>query len=86
MDLAVPIAERGQSAIPFLLQKLTSKPDSIAVRDILLIFETMAGKRIYDVKSDAKVMAVLRSSISGMKGGPWKSTCIKGLKRIEDRK
>jgi hypothetical protein len=41
MELAGPIAERGGEAVPFLLNKLNVDKGDIAVRDILLIFETM---------------------------------------------
>lgn len=38
MDLADPIAERGATAVPFLVDKLNSESADIAVRDIVLIF------------------------------------------------
>ena len=86
MDLANPIAERGATAVPFLLDRLNSKPDDIAVRDILLILETMATSKSYEVKSDTALMATLTSSVSGMKDHGWQDVCSKMLQRIKDAK
>ena len=85
-DLANPIAERGATAVPFLLSRLNSKPDDIAVRDILLIFETMAASKSYEVKSDAALMVTLTSSVSRMKDHGWRDVCQKILQRIKDAK
>ena len=82
MGLAEPIAERGASAIPFLLAKLNTKHDDSTVIDILLIFQTMTWKKSYDVKGDRKVMAALRTSISGMKSEFWRSSCSRRLQEI----
>lgn len=85
MSLADPIAERGATAVPFLLDQLNSHPDDdIALRDILLIFETMATSKSYDVRSDASLMTTLTSRVSGMKGTLWQDNCIKMLQRIKD--
>src|SRR4051812_34884047 len=56
LGLAKPIAERGRTAVPFLLEKLNSNPDDITVRDALQIFETMSSTKSYEVKSDLPVM------------------------------
>jgi hypothetical protein len=84
MGLAEPIAERGAAAMPFLLDRLNSKPDDITVRDILLIFDTMATSKSYEVKSDAELMATLKSRVSGMKEHGWQDVCSKQLQRIKD--
>ncbi len=84
MDLANPIAERGATAVPFLLDQLNSKPDDITLRDILLIFERMANSKSYDVKSDAALMTTLASRVSGMKDHGWQETCLKSLRYIKD--
>lgn len=82
MDLADPIAEQGAKAVPFLLDQLNSESHDIAVRDILLIFETMATSKSYDVKSDSVLMNALSSKVSAMKDEEWKSICLKMLQRI----
>lgn len=82
MDLANPIAEKGATAVPFLLDQLNSKSDDITVRDILLIFETMATSKSYNVKSDAALMSVLTERVSTMKDEGWKDNCLKMLDRI----
>jgi hypothetical protein len=86
MFLADPIAERGTAAVPFLLDQLNAHPDDITLRDILLIFETMATSKSYDVRSDASLMTTLTSRVSGMKGTLWQDNCIKMLQRIKDSK
>ena len=86
MDLAIPIAERGRTAIPFLLTQLDSQADNITIRDILWIFARMASSRSYDVKSDAALMATLISRVSGMKHKGWQSMSFKELQRIKDDK
>lgn len=84
MDLADPIAERGGTAVPFLLDQLNSQPDDITLRDTLLIFETMANSKSYDVESDAALMTTLASRVSMMKDPAWQGTCLKNLQRIRD--
>jgi hypothetical protein len=42
MELAEPIAEKGATAIQFLVTRLNLKTDDVTVRDVLLILETMA--------------------------------------------
>jgi hypothetical protein len=86
MELAGPIAERGASAVPFLMDQLRASADDIAVRDILLIFETMEASGSYNVKADTTLMGVLTSKVSGMKDKDWQAICLKELQRIEDSK
>lgn len=50
MGLAIPIAERGASAVPFLIDQLKAGSDDVAVRDILLIFEMLEASGSYNVK------------------------------------
>ena len=83
MGLADPIAERGAAAIPFLLRQLDSKADDLAIRDILMIFATMAYSKSYDVKSDEPLMTMLASKVSGMKDKEWQEICLKMLQRIK---
>ena len=84
MDLAEPIAEKGATAVPFLVEQLNSESHDIAVRDILLIFATMASSKSYDVKSDSVLMSALSSKVSAMKDKDWKDICSKMLHRIRD--
>jgi hypothetical protein len=84
MELADPIAERGATAVPFLVEQLNAKPDDIAIRDTLLIFETMARSGRYDLKSDTPLMTALASRVSGMKDKDWQAICLKKLKRIRE--
>ena len=84
MDLAEPIAEKGATAVPFLVEQLNSESHDIAVRDSLLIFATMASSKSYDVKSDSVLMSALSSKVSAMKDKDWKDICSKMLQRIRD--
>ena len=84
MDLAGPIAEKGATAIPFLLTQLDSKADDLAIRDILMLFATMAHSKNYDVKSDKTLMTMLTSKVSGMKDKEWQGICSKMLERINE--
>jgi hypothetical protein len=49
MELAKPLAERGDTAIPFLYAQLRRAADDQTLRDILLVFETMTRLRTYDL-------------------------------------
>jgi len=82
MELAGPLAERGASAVPFLVDQLKASADDIAVRDILLIFERMGASGRYSVKADTALMGVLTPKVSGMKDKDWQATCLKMLQRI----
>ena len=83
VDLADPIAERGAAAVPFLVEQLKSRTDDLTVRDILLIFETMARLKSYDVKGDAALMNLLASKVAGVKHKEWRSVCFEMLQRIK---
>ncbi|WP_035349500.1 hypothetical protein [Edaphobacter aggregans] len=83
-ELARPIAERGASAVPFLTDQLNASADDIAIRDILLIFESMEASGSYDVRANAALMGVLTSKVSGMKDKDWQAICRKMLQRIKD--
>ena len=84
IGLAKAIAERGASAVPFLVRQLDSKPDDIAVRDLLEIFETMANSKSYAVSQDPALMATLEAKVSEMRDREWQAICRKMLKRIKD--
>ncbi len=81
--LAKPIAERGATAIPFLLKKLNAEPDDTTVRDILLIFQEMAFSKSYDVKADAVLMGTLDTRVTAMKDKEWQSVCSRMLRSIK---
>jgi hypothetical protein len=83
MELAKPLAERGETAIPFLHAQLRRAADDQTLRDILLVFETMIRLRTYDLKSNGPLMADLRSKVSDLKNRPWGEACRQMLHRIE---
>jgi hypothetical protein len=85
MGLAVPIADRGASAVPFLFNRLRESTDDLEVRDILLILETMAARRTYDVASDAMLMNILTNKVERASDMGWRDIDQKTLRRIQDR-
>lgn len=84
LELANPIAQRGVSAIPFLLRQLKSSTDEFAVRDILLILRAMVRFKKYDVKRDATLMDVLEKRVSEMKDIGWQAFCREKLDNIKN--
>lgn len=83
MELANPIADKGAAAVPFLMNKLEFSKDDLAVRDILLVLETMVRFKTYDVKNDASLMKALSKRISQMRTEYWRSSCQKDLERLK---
>jgi hypothetical protein len=86
MGLALPIAERGAAAVPFLMDQLKNSHDDITVRDILLVFEMMQASGSYKVSTDGSVMDLMSVKTSGMKDKEWQTICLKQLQRIKEYK
>jgi hypothetical protein len=84
MELALPIAERGRAALPFLTEQLKASKDDVEVRDLLLVFERMDSIGAYKVHDDPHLITLLTSRISEMKDPGWRDTSLKMLHRIED--
>jgi len=83
LALAKPIAERGATAIPFLMQQLNAEPSDTTTRDLLLIFQEMAYSKSYDVKADAALMNKLNARVTEIKDKEWQSVCSKMLHNIK---
>jgi len=81
-NLAVPIAERGSGAIPFLKSRLETEHDDFSIRDILRIIEEMKWSKSYDVKGDEALIRILKSMVDGMRDKEWQSICTKMLNAI----
>jgi hypothetical protein len=81
-DLAIPIAERGAGAVPFLMTKLESEQDDFAVRDILRIVEEMTLKKTYDAKADEGLMHTLSRRVNTMRDQEWRAISAKMLDQI----
>jgi len=84
MELAEPIAEKGATAIPYLVIQLNLKTDDVTIRDILLILETMARSGSYDVKSNSTLMATIGSKVGEMKNDQWRTIGVEMLQHIRD--
>lgn len=84
MDLADPIADKGAEAVPFLVEQLKATKEDLAVRDLLLIFETMAKSKSYNVRDDRTLMTTLDSKISEMKDKGWQDSALKMQRRIQN--
>ena len=85
MDMAIPIAERGSSAVPFLLRQLETDQSDLAARDIEFIFSRMAQMTTYAVTSDEEVLATLTARVTKMKDRGWRDITSKMLKDIQKR-
>ena len=80
--LAMPIAERGVEALPFIMKQLDSDRSDLTLRDNLQILADMADMKTYDVKSDASVMTILESRILTVT--TWQSSCQRLLRIIKE--
>jgi|SRR5579859_7598402 len=67
LQLATPIAEKGSSAIPFLLQQLRSDKDELAVRDILYLLREMMSMNTFDARKDPILMQTLSDRVRELK-------------------
>lgn len=83
LDLAKPIAERGATAVPFLLKQLDAHSDDTTVRDLLAIFQEMELSKSYEVKADSALMDKLDIRVQAIKDNEWRAICSKMLRRIK---
>lgn len=81
MELADPFAKQGRTMVPFLLKKLETEDDDIAVRNIVLIFEWMSIYKAYDVKSDQNLMGILSKKVDAMES--WKDDALRMMAEIK---
>jgi hypothetical protein len=65
--LADPIAEKGNSVMPFLTGKLNAAPDDVTVHDILIILWRMHSLNTFDVRQDMTVMHFLEVRVPKIK-------------------
>ena len=84
MDLADPIAERGATAVPFLIRQLKIEQDDLATRDILLIFNRMARLKAYDVRADKVLMETLSANVAKMRDDGWRHIAQRSLDEIKN--
>jgi hypothetical protein len=83
LNLAKPIAERGATAVPFLLKQLDAHSDDTTVRDLLAIFQEMELSKSYDVKADSALIDKLDIRVQAIKDNEWRAICSKMLRRIK---
>lgn len=82
--LADAIANQGEAAMPFMLMQMERATDTQAIRDNLLIFETMARKNLYVFKRSAHALNIIENAWERIKDRDWKySTCLEMLKAIK---
>lgn len=79
--LAKPFAEQGPVIVPFLKTKLIAAKEEISIRDISLIFRTMAELKLYDFSTDHELMHLLDER-SGNMHGIWKDITLKNISGI----
>jgi len=83
LDLAKPIAERGATAVPFLLKQLDAHSDDTTLRDLLVIFQEMELSKSFEVKADPALMDKLDIRVRAIKDNEWRAICSKMLRRIK---
>jgi hypothetical protein len=86
IGLADPIAERGASAVDFLVTQLEAASDALSVRDIALLFERMSLTRSYDVGANSTVMSLLEEKVSALEDAGARDTCEQMLRRIRQQR
>lgn len=72
MELAYPIARRGESAVPFIKDRLTETKDDPTVRDIVRIFAAMQSQGTYDVYADRELSMLVWDRIAAIKDPEWR--------------
>lgn len=82
LGLAESIAKRGAVAIPFLLSKLTSTQNDLAVHNTVFIIEIMKLLKYYDAGQDPNIIEVISKRISKMEDPFWKRMTLDSLKTI----
>jgi hypothetical protein len=82
-NLAVPIAERGSAAVPFLMAQLQKENDDFSIRDILLIVQEMKRLNTHAVKSDEALVRSLTENVESVKDKEWRATCSKMLDEVK---
>ena len=83
LDLAKPIAERGATAVPFLLKQLDAHSDDTTTRDLLSIFLEMEISKSYEVKTDSALMDKMDIRVQAVKDNEWRAICSTMLRRIK---
>ena len=78
---SIYIAERGEPAIPFLLERLESEKNELSQYAIIDIFEVMSIKGYLRNRSD--VVSRIRQVVSRMKISTFKEMAQKDLDEIE---
>lgn len=81
LGLAREISERGEEAIPFLLEKLASAKSEGDQHDLIYIFELMSREGLLREKRD--VVTAIADTVDGMKVEPVKKEAADRLKKIQ---
>jgi hypothetical protein len=81
--LSRPIAERGQAAIPAILNELSTNPSEQNIKDLMVIFETMERLGSYDVRHDKALIQKLDDYVASMKNGIWRGYTKEKLNQIK---
>jgi hypothetical protein len=81
LSLADKIADRGETAIPSLIEKLKTSQREIDQEDIIYVFEVMSDRGLLRGRKD--VIAEISQVIDNMKISQEKQTSEERLKKIE---
>ena len=80
--LAEPFSLRGDEAVPFLMEKLVETRDDGKNMYIIIIFYQMNWRKTYDVVGDRELMALMESTVNGMKDPYYKDASRWNLMKI----
>jgi len=80
LDLAYVIADRGEAAIPLLMDKLKITKDEMDQEDLIRVFEVMSEKGYLRGRTD--VVSAISDVVDQMKIAPIKEDSQELLKKI----
>ena len=80
LDLAYVIADRGEAAIPLLMDKLKITKDEMDQEDLIRVFEVMSEKGYLHERTD--VVSAMSDVVDQMKLAPIKEDSQELLKKI----
>ena len=80
LELAYEIADRGEVAIPLLIERLKTTKDEMDQEDLIRVFEVMSGKGYLRGRTD--VVSAISDVVDDMKLAPIKEDSQESLKKI----
>lgn len=83
--LADIFAKQGSTIVPFLKAKLKTAQYELTIRDIILIFESIARLKLYDFSKDQELMGLMDERAQNMRG-IWKDVVLAMISEIRAKR